>query len=69
MGERGNRMRAVRVRLGLTQDGMARKMCVTPSAVARWEQGNREPSHMALRLAELLEQQAEVEVYERPRTA
>lgn len=47
-------MQRLRKKLGISQAGLARRIGVTPSAVAAWEQGVREPDAMnSLRLARL----------------
>jgi type I restriction enzyme M protein len=38
----------LRKTLGLTQEGLARKLGVTTSSVYRWEKGLARPSHLAL---------------------
>ena len=49
-------IRAWRLRLGLTQEGLARELSVTFSTVSRWENGHVLPSKLAWRaLRELAE--------------
>jgi transcriptional regulator with XRE-family HTH domain len=49
-------IRAWRLRLGLTQEGLARALSVTFSTVSRWENGHVLPSKLAWRaLRELAE--------------
>lgn len=54
MEERAFPIRELRRRLGWSQDRLAKEMGVTTNAVARWEQGNRQPSEMAIRFLEVL---------------
>jgi putative transcriptional regulator len=50
-------IRAWRLRLGLTQEGLARALSVTFSTVSRWENGHVLPSKLAWRaLRELAEE-------------
>ena len=42
-------IRAWRLRLGLTQEGLARALSVTFSTVSRWENGHVLPSKLAWR--------------------
>lgn len=52
----GDQIRKLRKGLGLSQDGLARKLRVTANAVARWEQGSREPDGInCLKMARLLD--------------
>lgn len=44
------RLRALRVQHGLTQDGLARQVHVTRQAVSRWETGETEPNTESLKL-------------------
>jgi DNA-binding transcriptional regulator YiaG len=47
-------IKALRQRLGVTQDGLARLVPTTQVTVNRWERGHRKPSPLyALRLREL----------------
>jgi transcriptional regulator with XRE-family HTH domain len=49
------RLRAIRLRLGLTQEEMARKLGFDEWSINRWESGARRPSRRtAARLVELL---------------
>ncbi len=51
--------RSIRVRSGLSQSDVARTIGVTPSAVSRWESGERLPQgEAALRYGRLLEELA-----------
>ncbi|MBL1218689.1 MAG: XRE family transcriptional regulator [Planctomycetes bacterium] len=48
------KIKQLRLRLGLTQEQFAGKVCVTFSTVNRWEQGRSKPSPLATgRLLEL----------------
>ena len=48
----GQRLKELRDRKGLTQEGVARAAGVTLGAVRKWERGTRTPSfEMAIRLA------------------
>lgn len=50
-----DRIRTLRRRLGLTQEGFARRLNVTLDSVRRWEQGRSKPSPMAEHLLDVLE--------------
>ena len=45
----GQAVRALRQRLGMTQEEFARRIQVTLSTVNRWENGHAAPSHLAWR--------------------
>ena len=47
-------IRAWRLRLGLTQEGLARELSVTFSTVSRWENGHVLPSKLAWRALQQL---------------
>jgi transcriptional regulator with XRE-family HTH domain len=50
------RLKATRLRLGLTQQAMAEKLGLDEGSVCRWESGSRRPSRwMAARLGGLLD--------------
>jgi len=40
-------IKAMRKKLGLTQQQLATELCVTLGTVARWESGGRQPSPLA----------------------
>jgi putative transcriptional regulator len=48
------RIRALRERLGMSQEALARKVGATTSTVSRWEQGARRPSGTARTLLDML---------------
>lgn len=48
-------IRLARKRAGLTQEGLARKLCVTHRTVQNWEQGLEPSAGNFLRLAEMLD--------------
>ena len=48
----GQAVRALRQRLGMTQEEFARRIQVTLSTVNRWENGHAAPSHLAWRAIE-----------------
>lgn len=50
-----DRVRALRTRLGLTQEQLAHKLGVTTNAVARWERGTRSPIGLSQAALERLE--------------
>ena len=50
-------IRAWRLRLGLTQEGLARALSVTFSTVSRWENGHVLPSKLAWRALRELAQE------------
>ena len=35
----GKKIRELRIRYNLTQEDLAKKLCITPQAVSRWECG------------------------------
>lgn len=45
----------LRSRLGLSQNGLAKILCVSPRTVQSWEQGIRIPNRSVHRLLELIE--------------
>ncbi|HEX8673252.1 MAG TPA: helix-turn-helix domain-containing protein [Longimicrobium sp.] len=45
--------RAIRERLGLTQDRFAAALCISVTTLQDWEQGRREPSGPAMRLLQI----------------
>lgn len=56
MNDLGQRLRARRAALGMTQDALAQKLCVTRQAVSNWERGKTEPDlDTLLQLAHALE--------------
>lgn len=44
----GNRVKALRKRLGITQEGLARAIGTTAPIVSRWETGRCQPQHFRL---------------------
>ena len=51
-------VKALRSRLGISQNELAQRLKVTASTVARWEQGVMKPSPMAVKQLEALERRA-----------
>jgi putative transcriptional regulator len=51
-------IKELRYRLGMTQEQFAVELGVTVSAVNRWENGKSQPSPLALKAMELLENKA-----------
>ena len=51
-------IKALRTRLGLTQEALARSLGVALNTVARWEQGSRRPGNLAKRELARLERRA-----------
>jgi putative transcriptional regulator len=49
-----NKLKAMRARLGLTQEELAKQLGVTPNTVARWEQGIHAISPVVDRLLKVL---------------
>lgn len=50
-------IRELRLKLGLSQEGLARKLGVSVLTVRRWERGTYKPSPLALmRIEELMEE-------------
>ncbi|HEY0153191.1 MAG TPA: helix-turn-helix domain-containing protein [Longimicrobium sp.] len=45
--------RAIRERLGLTQDQFATALCISVKTLRNWEQGRRDPSGPAMRLLQI----------------
>jgi putative transcriptional regulator len=45
--------RAIRERLGLTQDQFAAALCISVKTLRNWEQGRRDPSGPAMRLLQI----------------
>lgn len=52
--------RAIRERLGLTQDRFAAALCITVKALRNWEHGRREPSGPAMRLLQIAARHPEI---------
>ncbi|HLL81875.1 MAG TPA: helix-turn-helix domain-containing protein [Longimicrobium sp.] len=52
--------RAIRERLGLTQEQFAVALCISVKTLRNWEQGRREPSGPAMRLLQIAEKHPEV---------
>ncbi len=61
----GDALRQLRLRLGLTQAGLARRLGVTANTIARWERDERTPGRPALRLLRLLARHGDADA---PRT-
>lgn len=57
----GAEVRALRHRLGLTQEQMARALTVTFSTINRWENGHARPSALALRALQGMRERLEPE--------
>jgi putative transcriptional regulator len=53
-------VKAVRARLGMSQDDFARAFGVSPATVRNWEQGRRHPHGPARVLLAVIEQEPEV---------
>jgi len=51
---RGHLIRNWRLRIGLTQEGLAAALSVTFSTVSRWENGHVKPSNLAWKALEQL---------------
>lgn len=51
-------IKGLRKKLGLTQEGLARKIGVSWSTVNRWERGRGEPSPLAREKLEILKAKA-----------
>ncbi|MBV9772308.1 MAG: helix-turn-helix domain-containing protein [Gemmatimonadetes bacterium] len=52
--------KAIRTRLGLTQEEFAAALCISVKTLRNWEQGRREPSGPAMRLLQIAERHPEV---------
>jgi putative transcriptional regulator len=52
--------RAIRARMGLTQEEFARALCISVKTLRNWEQGRREPTGPAMRLLQIAEKHPEV---------
>ncbi len=52
-------IRDLRLRLGLSQEALARRMGVSMNTVARWEGGSRRPSGPAILLLQRMAKEAE----------
>lgn len=52
--------RAIRERLGLTQEQFAAALCISVSTLRNWEQGRREPSGPAMRLLQIAAKHPEI---------
>jgi putative transcriptional regulator len=52
--------RAIRERLGLTQDQFAAALCISVKTLRNWEQGRREPSGPAMRLLQIAAKHPEI---------
>jgi putative transcriptional regulator len=52
--------RAIRSRLGLTQEEFAAALCISVKTLRNWEQGRREPSGPAMRLLQIADKHPEI---------
>jgi putative transcriptional regulator len=52
--------RAIRERLGLTQEKFAAMLCISVKTLRNWEQGRRDPSGPAMRLLQIVDKHPEV---------
>jgi putative transcriptional regulator len=52
--------RAIRSRLGLTQEAFAAALCISVKTLRNWEQGRREPSGPAMRLLQIADKHPEI---------
>ncbi|HEX2092281.1 MAG TPA: NadS family protein [Longimicrobiaceae bacterium] len=52
--------RAIRERLGLTQEEFAAALCISVKTLRNWEQGRREPSGPAMRLLQIAAKHPEI---------
>lgn len=52
--------RAIRTRMGLTQEEFATALCISVKTLRNWEQGRREPSGPAMRLLQIAAKHPEV---------
>jgi putative transcriptional regulator len=52
--------RAIRGRMGLTQEEFAAALCISVKTLRNWEQGRREPSGPAMRLLQIAAKHPEV---------
>ena len=52
--------RAIRERLGLTQERFAAMLCISVKTLRNWEQGRREPSGPAMRLLQIADKHPEI---------
>jgi len=52
--------RAVRKRLGVTQERFAAMLCITVKTLRNWEQGRRDPSSPAMRLLQIADKHPEI---------
>lgn len=52
--------KAIRARLGLTQEEFAAALCISVKTLRNWEQGRREPSGPAMRLLQIADKHPEI---------
>lgn len=52
--------RAIRERLGMTQEEFAAALCISVKTLRNWEQGRREPSGPAMRLLQIADKHPEI---------
>jgi putative transcriptional regulator len=52
--------RAIRERLGLTQERFAAMLCISVKTLRNWEQGRRDPSGPAMRLLQIVDKHPEL---------
>jgi len=52
--------RAIRERLGMTQERFAELLCISVKTLRNWEQGRRDPSGPAMRLLQIVDKHPEI---------
>lgn len=52
--------RAIRERLGMTQEWFAEMLCISVKTLRNWEQGRRDPSGPAMRLLQIVDKHPEI---------
>jgi putative transcriptional regulator len=52
--------RAIRERLGITQERFAEMLCISLKTLRNWEQGRRHPSGPAMRLLQIVDKHPEI---------
>lgn len=52
--------RAIRARLGFTQEEFAAALCISVKTLRNWEQGRRQPSGPAMRLLQIADRHPEI---------
>lgn len=53
-------IKAIREKTGLSQDEFAKKLCISPSTLRKWEQGVRNPTGPARALLNILDKKPEL---------